>query len=281
MHLDKIANIFNWDDIAKGLLTTVSQLIVLTVVFIIINKVGGRIIRSYVNMKDTNKSEKNNKFGFSHNKKRSKTILALLNSVFNYTVIFFYLFGVLSILGVPVGTLLASAGIFSLALGMGAQGFVSDLVNGFFILSEGQFDVGDTVQLANNTGQVVQFGLRSTTIKDSDGRYVYIPNRNITIVQNLSREGWPVSIELTVDYLANHELVMKTISEALNDAKTKISQKHITSPAVNLGIRKQTGTSVTYLVYLKVKPGTQSRITGQYYKILIEALKKARIPFGN
>ena len=124
----------DWSKISNNLLGTIWQLFLTTLIFYLINRIGKKVINQYVN----DRKAKN---------KRTKTITALINSIFHYTVLFFYLFAVLSILGIPVGTLLASAGIFSLALGMGAQGFVSDLVNGFFILSEDQFDVGDTVKI--------------------------------------------------------------------------------------------------------------------------------------
>ena len=147
----------DWSKISQNLLSIIWQLAITSLIFYLLSHFGHKIINNYLAKHNTVKN------------KRTRTITALINSVFQYTLIFFYLFGILSILGVPVGTLLASAGIFSLALGMGAQGFVSDLVNGFFILSEDQFDVGDLVQIGTNVGTVVQLGLRTTRLKGSDG----------------------------------------------------------------------------------------------------------------
>ncbi len=89
-------------------------------------------------------------------------------------------------MGVPVGTLIAGAGIFSLALGLGAQGFVSDIVTGAFILMEDQINVGDSVKIGTVEGTVSAVGIR-TTRSHQCGRYFgFIPNRNITIVSNKS-----------------------------------------------------------------------------------------------
>ena len=75
------------------------------------------------------------------------TVNALVLNIYRYTCYFFLFYAILSEIGDPVGTLIAGAGIFSLALGLGAQSLVSDIVTGFFILLEQQLDVGDTVQI--------------------------------------------------------------------------------------------------------------------------------------
>ena len=98
-----------------------------------------------------------------HDVGRQKTISRLLENVFNYTLYFFLLYCILSILGLPVSSLLAGAGIAGVAIGMGAQGFLSDVINGFFILFERQLDVGDEVVLTNGpitvSGKVVSVGI--------------------------------------------------------------------------------------------------------------------------
>ena len=107
-----------------------------------------------------------------HDVGRQKTISRLLENVFNYTLYFFLLYCILSILGLPVSSLLAGAGIAGVAIGMGAQGFLSDVINGFFILFERQLDVGDEVVLTNGpitvSGKVVSVGIRTTQLRGED-----------------------------------------------------------------------------------------------------------------
>lgn len=120
-----------------------------------------------------------------------KTISRLLENVFNYTLYFFLLYCILSILGLPVSSLLAGAGIAGVAIGMGAQGFLSDVINGFFILFERQLDVGDEVVLTNGpitvSGKVVSVGIRTTQLRSEEQALHFVPNRNITVVSNFSR----------------------------------------------------------------------------------------------
>ena len=98
----------------------------------------------------------------------------------------------MSILGLPVSSLLAGAGIAGVAIGMGAQGFLSDVINGFFILFERQLDVGDEVVLTNGpitvSGKVVSVGIRTTQLRSDDQALHFVPNRNITVVSNFSRK---------------------------------------------------------------------------------------------
>ncbi|WEV40186.1 mechanosensitive ion channel family protein [Lactobacillus sp. ESL0684] len=248
----------NWDKVGEHLGTIVWQLVLSTIVFYLIDHFGKKIINHYLNHSKRKQT------------KRTRTVTALINSIFQYTVIFFYLFGVLSILGIPVGTLLASAGIFSLAIGMGAQGFVSDLVNGFFILSEDQFDVGDVVQINNQTGVVIQLGLRTTRLKGTDGSIIYIPNRNISVVQNVAHGGIGLDLELQLNADNDFAKVYMLIKQA--NQEIKLAKKTLVQGPKIVGITKQTAKTVSYVVHFQVKPGqeqvVQNRYLAEYLKIL-------------
>ena len=255
----------DWSKISNNLLGTIWQLFLTTLIFYLINRIGKKVINQYVN----DRKAKN---------KRTKTITALINSIFHYTVLFFYLFAVLSILGIPVGTLLASAGIFSLALGMGAQGFVSDLVNSFFILSEDQFDVGDTVKIDSQVGTVVQLGLRTTRLKGSDGSIIYIPNRNISIVQNMAHGGISLNINLELDAGNDFEEVKKIIKQV--NSTIQPEKKTLVQGPTIVGISNQNGNDVTFTVHFQVKPGKESAIRNLYLSNYIAALQKNDIKFA-
>ncbi|MDF7638472.1 mechanosensitive ion channel family protein [Lactobacillus sp. ESL0791] len=253
----------NWDKIGENLLTIVWQLLVTTLVFYLISHFGKKIIKFYLDRRKKNYS------------KRTKTVTALINSVFQYTVIFFYLFGVLSIIGIPVGTLLASAGIFSLALGMGAQGFVSDLVNGFFILSEDQFDVGDTVQINGQTGTVIQLGLRTTRLKGADGSTIYIPNRNISLVQNLAHGGIGLDLDLQLNAADDFAKVKKLITQV--NKTTKPERRSLVQEPKIVGITTQTAQTVTFTIHFQVSPGRESAIHSLYLEKYLKILQENNI----
>ena len=87
--------------------------------------------------------------------------------------------------GVDITPLLTGAGIFGVAFGLGAQSLLKDLVNGFFILIEDQFVVGDAVELAGKSGVVEAINLRTTVLKGADGSVHVIPNSQITVASRL------------------------------------------------------------------------------------------------
>jgi len=85
-------------------------------------------------------------------------------------------------------TLLASAGVLSIAVGMGAQSMASDLLAGFFMMLEGSIHVGDHVSVSGVTGDVTDMGIRTTEITDADGNVVILNNSHVGSVLNMSRK---------------------------------------------------------------------------------------------
>ncbi|MEZ4229274.1 MAG: mechanosensitive ion channel family protein [Polyangiaceae bacterium] len=103
-------------------------------------------------------------------------------------------------LGVPIGTVLAGAGVLGLAIGFGAQTLVKDCLSGFFLILDGVLAQGDLVELDGSTGTVESVGLRMTQVRNFDGRLFYVPNGEIKTVANYNR-GWARAIvEVGVSY---------------------------------------------------------------------------------
>lgn len=121
------------------------------------------------------------KYLYKDNKSRRRTIHSLTLDIFKY-IIYFTAFGfILSEIGVNYTTYLASLSVIGLAIGFGSQGLVQDVVTGFFLIFEGQFNVGDMIEISGNTGLVRDMGLRMTKLQNYQGQIIFIPNRNIAI----------------------------------------------------------------------------------------------------
>ncbi|CCI81109.1 mechanosensitive ion channel family protein [Lactobacillus hominis] len=262
--------LIDWGDVAHNLLGKTIHLIITTLIFFIIWRIGKRLINKYVI---------NNKLLQTKASGRTRTLSELSINIFQYTLLFFYLYGALSILGLPVGTLLASAGIVSLALGMGAQGFVSDVVNGINLLSEAQFDVGDTVKIGNYTGTVVQLGLRTTRLKSNDGTITYIPNHNISVVENITRGGVGLDIVLQINSTSDLKVVKQSIESANHILKPKFMTQIKKGPTI-IGVTTQNGSTLTYEVHFQVMPGSEANVRNAYFSHYIEALKNNNIKFS-
>ncbi|TVR51848.1 MAG: mechanosensitive ion channel family protein [Puniceicoccaceae bacterium] len=129
------------------------------------------------------------KYLFTRYKTKTRTIQSVILNVVKY-FIYFTAFGqILAELGVNYATYFASLSVIGLAVGFGCQGLVQDIVTGFFLIIDGQFGVGDMVEISGQTGIVEEVGLRTTRLRNVLGQMVVIPNRNIALVGNF-RHGY-------------------------------------------------------------------------------------------
>jgi len=120
---------------------------------------------------------------------RARTLGPLMKNVARYTLAFVALVVMLREFGVDVEALLVSAGVLGLAVGLGAQTLIKDVITGFFILFEGLIGVGDVIEVGGNTGTVEAIGLRVTKLRMLNGAQRVIPNGELTQFAN-HNEGW-------------------------------------------------------------------------------------------
>lgn len=192
------------------------------------------------------------------NKKRSRTLISLVQNVVNYIVWFIVVTTVLSKFGISVEGIIASAGVVGLAVGFGAQTIVKDIITGFFIIFENQFDVGDYVKINSGgttvaEGTVKSIGLRSTRINTITGELTILPNgsmgeiTNYSITNGFSIVKVPVSVEEDLD----------KVEKRLNKLFTAMRSKYylfITDPVVE-GIESLDETKVTFRISAETIPG--------------------------
>lgn len=206
---------------------------------------------------------------------RKKTIEYLLHNCMHYILYFFLVYWLLSILGVPVSSLLAGAGLAGVALGLGAQGFLSDVVNGFFILLEDQFEVGDSVEVGAITGLVSTMGIRTTQIRGFDGTLHFIPNRNITIVSNKSRGDMRAQIDIPV-YTSTDINKVTSIIQQVNKDNIENYPEIIGSPNI-IGLTSKPSGQLVFRVDIFTKNGQQVHIYAEFLKLYHEALIKEKV----
>lgn len=122
-------------------------------------------------------------------RQRMHTLGTMLRSVVTLIVTFVALLTVMALLGIPLGPLLASAGVGGVALGLGAQSLVKDFLSGIFMILEDQYGVGDHVDLGDAVGIVEDVSLRVTAVRDGDGVLWFVRNGEIARVANRSQGG--------------------------------------------------------------------------------------------
>ena len=146
----------------------IKALIIIFLMFITI-KIGNRAIKKFVERQIKNPNSK-----LTMNPQKAKTVGAVMHSILKYTV---YFVGIAILLAdLFKGISLTFAGIGGFAVGFGAQALVKDLINGFFILFEDQYGVGDYVTIGNFSGIIENIGIRTTVLKDFNGDLHLIPN---------------------------------------------------------------------------------------------------------
>jgi small conductance mechanosensitive channel len=131
------------------------------------------------------------------------------------SVIVFIIAGglMLSVLGVSVAPLLATAGVAGIAIGFGAQSLVKDLFAGFFVLLENQIRVGDVVSIAGHDGVVEEVTLRYVRLRDYEGNVHFVPNGEITTVTSRSREFAHAVIDVGVHYRERVDDIFEVMKE--------------------------------------------------------------------
>ncbi len=120
-------------------------------------------------------------------KERAKTTSTVLKSTLNGSIWLIAIFMILAEFGLNLGPLIASAGVIGVALGLGAQTLVRDILSGIFMLVEDQYGVGDKVNVLEVQGVVETVGLRITTVRDAKGTIWYLRNGEILKVGNKSQ----------------------------------------------------------------------------------------------
>lgn len=198
------------------------------ILIIIIASISVKLCNKLVDYIMLTKDNANKKFKIKSNEKRSETLHKLIRSAIRYTIYFIAFFQILSTLGINTTSIVASAGIASVAIGFGAQSLVKDIISGFFIILEGQFDVGDEVKLYNQAafiagGSVISLGLRSTKIRSGNGEIYFIPNGSInqvinySLTYNLAEVKFSIQIDETIE--AIEERIQKVLDVANNNDK--------------------------------------------------------------
>lgn len=124
----------------------------------------------------------------SQKEKRAETLGHIIIATGNIVIYGIILLMVLSLFGVDIRPILAGAGVIGLAVGFGAQTLVKDFVSGLFILIENQYGIGDKVKIGSFEGKVIKITMRSTVLKDEEGKLYYMSNGSISNVTNLSQQ---------------------------------------------------------------------------------------------
>jgi small conductance mechanosensitive channel len=188
---------------------------------------------------------------------------------------------VLQILRLAPASLLAFGAVAALALSFAAQSLVKDLVNGFLILLEDQYAIGDLITTGTTTGIVENLNLRITQIRGEDGRLVTLPNSLIAQVDNLSRTWSRANLKIDVAYGTNVDEALWVVHETAHAMASDPEWRYaILNPVEMLGVEAMTHAGLTILIWIRTRPLKQFLVAREFRRRLRVAFEKAGIAIG-
>lgn len=239
----------DWVSIIMNISMIFLKLIAIFVIYFIIRAIGNKMIkRAY------------SAFSEKHDVSlsRAQTLQSLTLNIFAYLLIFILVVMILDLFHYNPTALLAGAGVVGLAIGFGAQGLVSDIVTGFFILLEKQFDVGEYITVAGFDGIVEQIGLRTTQLRSFDGTLHFIPNRSILNVSNHSRGTMQALVDIELSPDENVDQMITTLQAACDEVRESMPQI-IEGPQV-VGVESFGSSSLVLRIIAKTETMEQWRV---------------------
>lgn len=178
---------------------------------------------------------------------------------------------ILSNIGINIAPLLASAGVVGIAIGLGAQSLIKDVIGGFLILFEDQYGVGDVISVNSYSGVVEHLSLRRTGLRGTDGSFTIIANGDVRAVQNLTKDWSRAVIDVDISHDDDIDQAVAALTEMLDGIQDDPEiGAAILAPADILGVQAMGPYQVTLRVMIKTKPMEQWRVQ----RVLLRRIKQ-------
>ncbi|HET6967025.1 MAG TPA: mechanosensitive ion channel domain-containing protein [Ornithinibacter sp.] len=212
------------------------------------------------------------------NRQRVETMGSLLRSIVTFVVTTLAVLTVMALLGIPLGPLLASAGVAGVAIGFGAQSLVKDFLAGIFMILEDQYGVGDVIDTGEAIGTVEEVTLRITRLSDANGVTWYVRNGEIIRIGNRSQGFSTALVDMPVSYAENVERVVAVIRETATAMGTEPewADRLVGQPQV-LGVESITGSTMVIRTMAQCVPGENFAVQRELRERIKNALDAAGV----
>lgn len=208
-------------------------------------------------------------------KQRENTLIRIFTWTCRIVILFVAMLMILQETGVPIGPILAGAGIIGLAVGFGGQYLIRDIISGFFIILENQYRIGDVVNFDGTSGLVEDISLRMTTLRDLDGTVHHIPHGEIKKVSNLSKDFARVNLNIGVAYSSKLDHIIQVVNKVGNELSQDPQWKEfIITPPQFLRVDDFADSAMVIKILGETQPLKQWDVTG-------ELRKRIKIDFDN
>ena len=243
-----------------------------SLVYIIVAIIVYEIIRKIV-IKSLNRNKKRlNNVHFQ----RVKTIQNLILSIVKYTIIIITLVTILSVWGFNVSTLVAGLGLGTAIIGLAFQDLAKDIIAGFTIITEGQYEVGDTIEIDNFMGEVTSISLKTTEITNFKGAKYIVSNRYMDKVINYSENPQLAIVDISTPYEEKTDKVEKVLKDMIEEINDKVPNSE--GDLLLWGIQSLSESSVVYRISVPAKSMKHFETERYLRKQIKDHLDKAGIP---
>lgn len=244
-------NLFKWTDIAAA---HAIRILAIIVIALILNRLLRSLTRRLIR---TSTTESLGRIARLH-EQHVKTLAGLVYSAGTALIVVGAILTALPEFGFNVTPIAAAAGLASLAFGFGAQHLVRDLINGFFIVIEDQFVVGETVRVGTVIGRVEHMTLRRTVVRDVQGAVVTIPNGEIAQVANLSRDWGQVFVDISIPQETSADAALAALERVCAELRGDGSWSPVLVDGPRaLGVESLGPAGTTLRLQLRTVPGRQ------------------------
>jgi len=257
--------LFRWMELALG---NGTRLLAILLIALLLNRLLRIFTRRLVHSADESSGR-----GAQLREQQMRTLAGVLYSAGTAVIVILSFLLALPVFGFNVTPLAAAAGLASLAIGFGAQHVVRDIINGFFIVFEDQYAVGDTVRIGEVSGRVEHLTLRRTLIRDAQGAIVSLPNGEIGRVANLSRD-WG---QIFLDTLVAAGQPLDQVAAALETVAAEFRADAAWSPTLVdgprlLGMESLLPAGATLRLHARTAPNRQDDVARELRRRIHQAL---------
>ena len=240
--------------------------IVVTLIAIWVAMRGLRVLVALMNKQIVERPE-----AIHGNLKQARTVTAIVEHTGTGLIVFLGVLLIAAELGFNPAAILASAGFIGVALGLGAQSLVKDLVAGAFILFEDQFGVGDVIRTGTHVGEVEMMSLRTTCLRDEEGAYVIIPNGDLGRVTNYAKHWGKAIVDVDLAGGEDIDQGLALLTTVAFELAAAWPERILDKPQIQ-GVEKFVDSGVTLRVVIKTQPLKQWEVARELRKRVKEAL---------
>jgi small-conductance mechanosensitive channel len=267
-------NVVKWTDFAA---TRGIRIVAIVLIALILNRLLRSLTRRLI---PASRSEGLGRMARMH-EDHVKTLAGLLYSAGTAVIVIGSFLTALPEFGFNVTPLAAAAGLASLAVGFGAQHLVRDLINGFFIIVEDQFVVGEAVRIGTVIGRVEHMTLRRTVVRDFLGAVVSIPNGEIAQVANLSREWGQVFVDVSISQQTSSDVALAALERVCAELRGDASWSpvFVDGPRA-LGVESLGPAGATLRLQIRTVPGRQDDAARELRRRIQNRFEQDQIRWG-